>query len=90
MCRIRGRPGDAPGNSLGGVWSPCFIMGLGIKGIPAWVLLADGIARSRGVGLEMQRMSEICPPNSSVGISIENYSVDLALCCVGPGHGRSI
>jgi transcription antitermination factor NusG len=47
-------------------------------------------ARSRRLGPEMQWVSKICPPDSSAGISVEDYPNNLALCCVGPGHGRTI
>jgi hypothetical protein len=33
-------------------------------------------------------MSEICPPDSSAGICLEDYPNNLALCCSGPGYGR--
>jgi hypothetical protein len=53
-------------------------------------LLADGTARSRGLGPEVQWMSDVCPPDSSAGISIEDYPDNLALRCLGPGYGRGI
>jgi hypothetical protein len=90
MCRIRGRLGDAPGNSLGGVWSPRFIQSSSVKSIPARVLLANDTARGKGLGPKVQRLLEICPSDSSASISIENHSTDMAFCCLGPGHGRGI
>jgi hypothetical protein len=72
------------------VWSPRFILSLGGKSVSAWVLLADGTARSRRLGPEVQWVSDVCPPDLSAGISIEDYPDNLALCCLGPEYGRGI
>jgi hypothetical protein len=76
------------GNSSGGAWSPRFIQSNSGKSILAWVLLADGTTRGRRLGPEMQWVSDVCPPDSSVGISVEDYPDNLAFCCLGPGYGR--
>jgi hypothetical protein len=72
------------------VWSPCFIQSFSVEGIPALVLLANGIAGGRGFSPKVQRMSNVCTPDSSAGISIEDYPIDLALCYLGSGYGQSI
>jgi hypothetical protein len=49
----------------------------------ALVAKADGTARSRRLGPEMQWVSDVCPPDSSAGISIKDYPDNLALCGLG-------
>ena len=90
LCGAGARPSNYQRHPSRRAWPPCGFKSTCRQSLPPWFFLADCSRRRQGLGPKMQRVPEILFQATSAGFCTQDYSHCLALCCLGPGHGRTI